>query len=158
MQYRKWRVIAAWVALSILSACDQSATPSVGHIARSSAGPALAMAVVSGSTLAPIEAHFNVPAAPVLNTPFKVELVVTAGAVAPVMTVEVTGEEGLSIRAPMTLVSFDKLAAGRDVQVVIEAQASTPGAHLVHAVAVMGLPSGPQSKTFVLPVLVSTAP
>jgi hypothetical protein len=154
----KWRVIAAWLALLVLCACEQSATPTVAHVTRASAGPAMAMAVVSGSTLAPIEAHFNVPAAPVLNAPFKVELIVTAGAAAPVMTLEVSGEEGLQILTPSAPLSFDKLAAGRDVQVTIEAQASTAGAHLVHAVAVMGLPNGPQSKTFVLPVLVISTP
>ncbi len=159
---RRWLGVGVGgCVLALLSACEQHpASPAQGpHVGswRANAGPALAMAVVSGSATAPIEAHFNVPAIPKVGAPFVVDVVVTAGAVAPVMMVEVTGEEGVTVLTPQAPVSFDKLAAGHDVQVAIEARADTPGAHLLHVVAVMSLPSGPQSKKFELPILVVPA-
>jgi hypothetical protein len=119
----------------------------------------MASGVPMGTSTAPLEVRFDLATVPVPGTPFAVEVAVLPAAPAPVLRLEVTGGEGLSILDPDGPVSFEKVQAGSVSRLHVKASAAAVGTRLVQVRATLELPDGPESRTFAFPVVIgATAP
>jgi len=73
---------------------------------------------------------------------------------APVLRLEVTGGEALSIIDPDGPVAFEKIQAGTVTRLKVRASSATAGTRLVVVRATLDLPGGPESRVFAFPVVI----
>jgi len=117
----------------------------------------MASGVPIGASTAPLEVRFDLATVPVPGAPFSIEVAVLPAAPAPVLRLEVTGGEGLSILDPDSPVSFEKVQAGSVSRLHVKASAAAVGTRLVQVRATLELPDGPESRTFAFPVVIGAA-
>ncbi len=129
--------------------------------AESSVDPAVAEAnrtmvsgIPIGTSSAPLDIRFDLGAAPSPGEPFEIDVAVLPEAPAPVLRLEVTGGEGLSIIDPDGPVAFEKIQAGSVTRFKVRASSATVGTRLVEVRATLELPGGPESRVFAFPVVV----
>jgi hypothetical protein len=142
-------------------AAKKLTTPSEPAIdpAVAEANRTMASGVPLGTSTAPLEVRFDLATVPVPGTPFAVEVAVLPAAPAPVLRLEVTGGEGLSILDPDGPVNFEKVQAGSVSRLHVKASAAAVGTRLVQVRATLELPDGPETRTFAFPVVIAaTAP
>jgi hypothetical protein len=173
MQERGWRGLGCALAVAglLLGACGRggdAAAPAPPKQAKKAARPVesaadLAVAeanrkmvggVPVGSSTAPVDVRFNLPAAPVRQQPFKVELAVLPQAPAPVLHVDVQGGEGLSVTDPTGPVLLEKVQAGTVQRLTVTATSEQPGTRIIEVRVTLELPAGAESREFAFPVVV----
>jgi hypothetical protein len=118
----------------------------------------MAAGVPLGTSTAPLDARFNLAAAPAPGDEFTIEVAVLPDAPAPVLRVEVTGGDGLTIVDPAAGVSFEKVQAGSVAHVHVRATSPAAGTRLVEVRATLELPDGPETRSFAFPVIVGAPP
>jgi hypothetical protein len=110
--------------------------------------------VAIGTSTAPLDIRFDLRAVPAPGEPFEIDVAVLPEAPAPVMRLEVTGGEGLSILEPDGSVAFEKIQAGSVTHLKVRANSAAAGTRLVAVRATLELPGGPESRIFAFPVVV----
>ena len=110
--------------------------------------------VPMGTSTAPLDVRFDLTAVPNPGEPFEIDVAVLPDAPAPVLRLEVTGGEGLSIIDPDGSVAFEKIQAGSVTHLKVRASSATAGTRLVEVRATLELPGGPESRVFAFPVVV----
>ena len=151
---------AAWIGAALLGACHRGgeapATPAVPAANRAAVKPepsvdpavaeanrSMAAGVPIGPAAGPIEVRFDLPAVPVPDETFAVEVAVIATIPAPALRVEITAGEGLAITDPEGPVTFEKIQAGSVTRVHVHATSAGAGTRLVQVLATLELPEGP---------------
>jgi hypothetical protein len=114
----------------------------------------MAYGVPIGTSTAPLDVRFNLTSVPAPGTPFSVEVAVLPEAPAPVLRLEVTGGEGLTILEPDGSVGFEKVQAGSVSHLHVRASSAAAGTRLVQVRATLELPGGPESRVFAFPVVI----
>jgi hypothetical protein len=114
----------------------------------------MASGVPMGSSTAPLEVRFDLGSVPRPGETFQVDVAVLPGAPAPVLRLEVSGGEGLTIVEPDGFVAFEKVQAGSVVRLKVRANSTAAGTRLVQVHATLELPGGPESRLFAFPVLI----
>jgi hypothetical protein len=117
----------------------------------------MAVAVTVGARTAPVEARYDLPAAPVAGQAFKIDVVVLPQAASPLVRVELKADEGMTVVEPAAAQSLEKVQAGAVLHVPVTAQASVPGTHVIDIGVTLELPTGPETRGFAIPVIVSGA-
>ena len=114
----------------------------------------MASGVPMGTSTAPLEVRFDLASVPRPGETFEVAVAVLPAAPAPVLRLEVTGGEGLTIVEPDGSVAFEKVAGGvrrppqdpRDFRGRRHPPRAGPGD--------AGTPGGPESRVFAFPVVI----
>ena len=114
----------------------------------------MASGVPIGSSTAPLEVRFDLGSVPRPGETFQIEVAVLPGAPAPVLRLEVTGGDGLTIVEPDGFVAVEKVQAGSVTRLRIRASSAAAGTRLVQVRATLELPSGPESRVFAFPVVI----
>ena len=109
---------------------------------------------VPGSGSAPIELKFDLGAHPIAGQPFEMQLAVVAKAPAPIVRVEVTADSGLTVVQPAMPVTLEKVEEGAPAWVPVRLKVATPGTLLIRIGLTMESPTGSDTRTFLVPVLV----
>ena len=117
----------------------------------------MAPAVTVGQRSAPVEARYDLPAAPVAGQPFKLELAVLPQAASPLVRVELQASEGLKLLDPAAAQSLERVQAGAVLRIPVTAQASAPGTQVIDIGVTLELPTGAESRAFAIPVIVAGA-
>ncbi len=128
---------------------DFAVDPAVAEVTRT-----MASGVPLGKSTAPLEVRFNLGAVPSPGVTFVVDVAVLPEAPAPVLHVEVTGGDGLTIQEPDGFFTFEKVQAGSVTHLKIRANSAAAGTRLVQIRATLELPEGPESKVFAFPVVI----
>jgi hypothetical protein len=110
--------------------------------------------VAIGTSTAPLDIRFDLHVVPTPGEPFEIDVAVLPEAPAPVMRLEVTGGEGLSILEPDGSVAFEKIQAGSVTHLMVRASSATAGTRLVAVRATLELPGGPEARIFAFPVVI----
>ena len=110
--------------------------------------------VPMGTSTAPLDIRFDLRAVPNPGEPFDIDVAVLPDAPAPVMRLEVTGGEGLTIIDPDGSVAFEKIQAGSVTRLKVRASSATAGTQLVQVRATLELPGGPETRVFAFPVVI----
>jgi hypothetical protein len=110
--------------------------------------------VPMGTSTAPLDIRFDLSAVPSPGEPFEIDVAVLPEAPAPVLRLEVTGGEGLSIIDPDGSVAFEKIQAGSVTRFKVRASSATAGTRLIEVRATLELPGGPESRVFAFPVVI----
>jgi hypothetical protein len=118
----------------------------------------MASGVPIGTSTAPLDVRFDLASVPAPGQPFAVDVAVLPEAPAPVLRLEVTGGEGLTILEPDGSVSFEKVQAGSVTRLRVRASSPTAGTRLVQVRATLELPGGPESRIFAFPLVVGAPP
>ena len=107
--------------------------------------------------LAQIEMRFSVDVNPTPGEPFHVTVTVMPQISAPTLKVEVPAFDGLEL-APITVPTvYDKVEPGAMYSIPLEFRAATPGVKIVTVVATEQSPTGSDSATYSVPVIVGSA-
>jgi hypothetical protein len=134
-------------------AAPRSTEPAVDP-AVAEANRTMVSGIAIGTSTAPLDIRFDLRAAPSPGEPFEIDVAVLPEAPAPVMRLEVTGGEGLSILDPDGSVAFEKIQAGSVTHLKVRASSATAGTRLVAVRATLELPGGPEARIFAFPVVV----
>jgi hypothetical protein len=118
----------------------------------------MASGVPIGTSTAPLEVRFDLGSVPKPGETFQVDVAVLPAAPAPVLRLEVTGGEGLTIVEPDGFVAFEKVQAGSVTRLKIRASSAAAGTRLVQVRATLELPGGPESRIFAFPVVIGGQP
>lgn len=118
----------------------------------------MAVGVPTGTGSAPVEVRFDLPRPPVPGQPFDVDIGVLPDAATPVLRVEVSGSEGLSVEAPNGPVSVEKVQAGALEHVLVRASSAEAGTRIVHVTVTLELPTGAETRDFAFPILIGVIP
>jgi hypothetical protein len=118
----------------------------------------MAAGVPIGTSTAPLDVRFSLASAPAPGEAFPLEVAVLPDAPAPVLRVEVTGGDGLTIVEPDAAVSFEKVQAGSVNHIHVRASSSAAGTRLVQVRATLELPDGPETRSFAFPVVIGAPP
>jgi hypothetical protein len=111
--------------------------------------------VSPGKPSAPVELKFNVAARPALGVPLDIDLAVIATAGTDSMTLSVQASEGIEVDATTSLASFPKSQPGALYRHKLRITPRAEGAFNVSVLITMVVPgSGPQSRSFSIPLLV----
>jgi hypothetical protein len=111
-----------------------------------------------GTSTAPLDIRFNLGTVPGPGEPFEIDVAVLPEAPAPVLRLEVTGGEGLTVIDPEGSVAFEKIQAGSVTRLKVHASAATTGTRLVQVRATLELPGGPESRVYAFPVVIGAPP
>jgi hypothetical protein len=114
----------------------------------------MASGVPIGTSSAPLEIRFDLAAVPRPGEVFSIDVAALPAAPAPVLRLEVTGGEGLTILEPDGFVSYEKVQAESVTHLKIRASSAAAGTRLVQVRATMELPGGPESRVFAFPVVI----
>jgi hypothetical protein len=161
--------VALTVTGLLTAACSGSsstppATPAPGapRVLKSTFDPAvvaanktMAAGVPIGDSAAPVETRFDLGAVPAPGVPFVVQVAILPGAPAPLLRLDVTAAEGLSILSPDGQLTREKVTAGSVVPLEIRAESTDAGSRVLYIKATLELPDGPQARTFAFPILVA---
>jgi hypothetical protein len=113
--------------------------------------------VSPGKPSAPVELKFNVAARPALGVPLDIDLAVIATAGTDSMTLSVQASEGIEVDATTSLASFPKSQPGALYRHKLRITPRAEGAFNVSVLITMVVPgSGPQSRSFSIPLLVGS--
>jgi len=113
--------------------------------------------VSPGKPSAPVELKFNIASKPALGAPLDIDLAVIATASTDSMTLSVQGSEGLEVDATTSLASFPKSQPGALYRHKLRITPRAEGAFSVSVLITMVVPgSGPQSRSFSIPLLVGS--
>ncbi|MBS0394454.1 MAG: hypothetical protein JSR54_07480 [Proteobacteria bacterium] len=123
--------------------------PAVAEVNRT-----MAYGVPLGSSGAPLEVRFDLAHVPAPGETFTLDVAVLPTAPAPVLRVEVSGDDGLTVTEPDGPVSFEKVQAGTVSRVQVKASSATAGTRVVHVTATLELPAGAETRSFAFPVVV----
>ena len=132
---------------------DAGVDPAVAEVSRT-----MATAVTVGPRTAPVEARYDLPGVPVIGLGFKLDLAVLPQAASPLLRVELRASEGLTVIDPVATQSLEHVQAGAVLHVPVTLQATTTGTHVLDVGVTLELPTGPESRTFAVPVIVASAP
>jgi len=128
---------------------EQNVDPAVAEANRT-----MVSGVQIGTSAAPLDIRFDLSTVPVPGEPFEIDVAVLPDAPAPVLRLEVTGGEALSIIDPDGPVAFEKIQAGTVTRLKVRASSATAGTRLVVVRATLDLPGGPESRVFAFPVVI----
>ena len=117
----------------------------------------MASGVPIGKSVAPLEVRFDLASVPRPGEAFEIDVAALPSAPAPVLRLEVTGGEGLSIIEPDGFVAYEKVQAGSVTHLKIRASSAAAGTRLVQVRATLDLPGGPESRVFAFPVVIGVA-
>ncbi len=126
-----------------------SVDPAVAEVNRT-----MAYGVPLGSSSAPLEVRFDLARVPAPGETFTLDVAVLPTVPAPVLRVEVTGDDGLTVTEPDGPVSFEKVQAGTVSRVQVKASSAVAGTRVVHVTATLELPTGAETRSFAFPVVV----
>ena len=129
---------------------DAGGDPAVADVMRT-----MAAAVTVGPRTAPVDARYDLPAAPVTGQTFRLDIAVLPQAASPLVRVELAASEGLKLLDPVTAQSLERVPAGAVLRVPVTAQASVPGTQVIDVAVTLELPTGPESRAFAIPVIVA---
>ena len=110
----------------------------------------MAAAVTVGARTAPVEARYDLPAAPVVGQAFRIDLVVLPQAASPLVSVELKADEGLTVLDPVAAQSLEKVQAGAVLHVPVTAQGAAAGTHVIDVGVTLELPTGPETRALSL--------
>ncbi len=166
--------IAIGLAAILLAACQRGGSASVAppkplahpapvrdpgmDPAVVSANRTMAAGVPVGDSAAPVDARFDLDAAPIRGVPFAVGVAILPGAPVPLVRLDVSASEGLVIVQPESQVSQEKVAAGTVVPLQVSLLSAEAGTRVLTVKATLELPDGPQSRTFAFPLIVGAVP
>ena len=142
---------AAQSAAKKAASAEPAVDPAVAEANRT-----MASGVPIGKSTAPLEVRFDLASVPVAGENFELDIAVLPDAPAPVLHLEVTGGEGLTILDPDGPVGFEKVQAGSVAHLRVRASAATAGTRLVQVRATLELPGGPESRVFAFPLVIGT--
>jgi len=164
--------VALTVTGLFAAACSGSSTPTAApapapaapRVVKSTLDPAviaanktMAAGVPIGDSAAPVESRFDLGAVPAPGVPFVVQVAILPAAPAPLLRLDVTAAEGLSILSPDSQLTREKVTAGSVVPLEIRAESTDAGSRVLYVKATLELPDGPQARTFAFPILVAPA-
>ena len=170
---RAARLAAVLACLLALGGCHRgdnpdAATPGAATPGRGKPAPAvhvdpavadatrtMAAGVPVGASTAPVEVRFDLLSVPAAGHSFQVDVGVLPKAPAPVLRIEVSGGEGLSIESPDAPVSVEKVQAETLEKLTVTATAAKAGTRVLDVKVTLELPSGVESRDFVFPVIVA---
>jgi hypothetical protein len=113
--------------------------------------------VSPGKPSAPVDLKFNIASKPALGVPLDIDLAVIATGVVDSMTLSVQGGDGIEVDAATSLASFPKSQAGSLYHHKLRLTPRAEGAFSVNVLITTIVPgSGPQSRSFSLPLLVGS--
>jgi hypothetical protein len=113
--------------------------------------------VSPGKPTAPVELKFNIASKPALGVPLDIDLAVIATGSTDSMTLSVQGSEGIEVDATTSLASFPKSQPGALYRHKLRITPRAEGAFSVSVLITMIVPgSGPQSRSFSIPLLVGS--
>ncbi|MEI8299091.1 MAG: hypothetical protein WCH32_13810 [Pseudomonadota bacterium] len=115
----------------------------------------MAAGVPIGVSAAPVEARFDLAAVPTPGVPFVVGVALLPGAPVPLLRVEVSASDGLTVLEPEAQASHEKVAAGTVIPLQLRLQSAEVGTRVLMVKVTLELPEGPQARTFAFPLLVS---
>jgi hypothetical protein len=141
---------AAPSASRATSSSGAAVDPAVAEATRT-----MAAAVTVGARTAPVEARYDLPAAPVAGQAFKLDIAVLPQAASPLVRVELRADEGLTLLDPVAAQSLERVQAGVVLHVPVTARASVPGTHVIDVGVTLELPTGPETRAFAVPVIVA---
>ncbi len=118
----------------------------------------MAPGVPVGTGAAPLDVRFNLASVPAPGDPFALDVAVLPDAPAPVLRVEISGGDGLTVLEPEAAVSFEKVQAGSVTHVHVRASSAAAGTRLVEVRATLELPDGPETRSFAFPVVIGAPP
>jgi hypothetical protein len=139
------------VATKVAPPAEPTVDPAVIEANRMASG------VPIGKSMAPLEIRFDLASVPRPGEPFLIDVAALPAAPAPVLRLEVTGGEGLTIIEPDGFVAYEKVQAGTVTHLKIRASSATAGTRLVQVRATMDMPGGPESRVFAFPVVIGVA-
>ena len=161
-----WVVLAAGALL--VGGCQRGEAPAANQPART-AGPAgdpdvlnanrvMAAGVPIGKTTAPVDVRFNLGAVPHPGEPFALEVAVLPRGPVPLLQVDVSSSEGLTILEPAGQVRREKVQAGSLVHVHVRASAASTGTYIVQVRTTLELMDGSNADEFAFPIVVGERP
>jgi hypothetical protein len=165
-------VVAALLALAALvglGACGGSDAPAPSSAPSTSkpdegVDPAVAeatkrttAAMAVGEGTAPVELRFGLAAEPVAGRPTAVELAVLPKVTVPTLRVAVRGDGDVEVAEPAQVVTLEKVQSGTLHTVPVSAIPQRAGATTLTVAVTLVQPTGEESRTFQLPLLVRAA-
>jgi hypothetical protein len=170
---RAARTTAVLACLLVLGGCHRSEGPDAATPAPSAPNKATPAAVVHvdpavadatrtmaagvpvGASTAPVEVRFDLLTIPAAGQPFQVDVGVLPKAPAPVLHIEVSGSDGLSIDSPDAPLSVEKVQAGTLEKVTVTATSAKAGTRVLDVKVTLELPGGAETRDFVFPVIIA---
>ena len=129
---------------------DSSAEPGAADPSRT-----MAAAVTLGPRTAPVEARYDLPAAPTPGQVFKLDIAILPQAASPLVRVELRPSKGLTVLDPVTAQSLERVQAGAVLRLPVTLQAAAAGTHVLDVAVTLELPTGPESRAFAVPLIVT---
>lgn len=114
-------------------------------------------ALTVGRATAPVEVRFAVGAVPRAGQPVDVELALVTQVAVPTVRVDVQGAADVQVVEPATTVSLDKVQAGTLHTIPVRAVPSRDGTTTLTVGVTLQQPTGSESRTFQLPIVVGRA-
>jgi hypothetical protein len=111
-------------------------------------------AMTVGRATAPVEVRFAVGAVPRAGEPVDVELALVTQVAVPTVRVDVQGAADVQVVEPATSVSLDKVQAGTLHTIPVRAVPARDGTTTLTVAVTLQQPTGPESRTFQLPIVV----
>jgi hypothetical protein len=113
-------------------------------------------ALTIGRATAPVELRFALGSAPRVGQPVAVELALVTQVPVPTMNVDVTAEPEVRIVEPTASVQLEKVQAGTLQTVKVQAVPTRAGTSTVTVAVHLHQPTGSESRTFQLPIVVGS--
>lgn len=167
MGYRHGTWVAAAMVACAVAACGGGDAKEVGKAAVTPAAaepvtdPAVTealkrttSAMTVGPSTAPVDVRFGLAAVPAVGQPVDFELILVTQVAVPTVRVEVSGGPDLRLVAPAEPVTFEKVQAGTVHTIPVQAIPAMNGTTTVTVAVTLQQPTGPESRTFQLPLVV----
>jgi hypothetical protein len=111
-------------------------------------------ALTVGRSVAPVELRFAVATPPAAGQPVDVELALVTQVAVPTVRVEVKGAADVQLVEPASPVSLEKVQAGTLHTIPVRAVPARDGTTTLTVAVTLQQPTGPESRTFQLPLVV----
>jgi hypothetical protein len=131
------------------AAADASVDPAVAEATKRTTA-----ALTVGRAVAPVEVRFAVGAAPRVGQPVDVELALITQVAVPTVRVDVRGAADVQVVDPAATVSLEKVQAGTLHTIPVRAVPARDGTTTLTVAVTLQQPTGPESRTFQLPIVV----
>ena len=136
----------------VAPAADPGIDPAVDAANRTMVG-----GVPVGTSSAPVDVRFMLPAAPAPGVPFTIEVAVLPQAPAPVLRIEVRPGEGLVVADPTGPVVLEKIQAGTVQRLSIKASSAGSGTRVIGVAVTVELPGGAEGREYDFPIVIAAA-
>jgi hypothetical protein len=160
-------ILAGLATLALLAGCGGGGDASTAKVAKKTAAasevdPAVAELVKNttpattlGSTMTPVEVRFAFAGVPAAGRPVDIDVAVLPQVAVPTVRVDLRpGDDGLRVVDPTAQVTFDKVQAGTIEKLRVQAIPERAGTTTLRLVVTLEQPTGQESRTFELPVVV----